>query len=452
MTIEVNLQKGLIELDANHQKILDSLCCKECGKKLNHIDLMSSLLNHGVFFLAGDGEYYFGTNCSVESCQKTFVSEIDMYDLAYSAELISYYANQGVWTPRRCLPFPKSPRYFSSVNYSPDQFAALKGYEIHTWQSDPYREDVLGIQEFALECYTQDHPYLFSEYCCSYILNCTKPLGQITAWWFHMNDIYELIQLENTKQLRIFPRYIIDTPLFEAIDKFCWDYFLKEEYGMDPYQKRKTTSNINKSPGINLYKTADFWKILSFGFMKPTIPHDFSFSAKDGKFIELEHYKRCANKLYETQAPNLFDITHDEMTSKLIPIINKGFMQKLMIKISENFIQDYIQLFKKSEFSYLAVWELKEKYLYQVYSARDRYEDVRKKPKLRPDQRHRLACIDVAKKIWKKQPSITIAAMIDRQEIFDACEGKIYGEKIVRNWVRGECPNPRRGRPPKKKK
>lgn len=71
--------------------------------------------------------------------------------------------------------------------------------------------------------------------------------------------------------------------------------------------------------------------------------------------------------------------------------------------------------------------------------------------KHRPDQRHRLACIEAAKNIWKVHRSMTIADMIQRNEIANACEGKLYGEKTIRKWIQSECPDPKRGRPKNKK-
>jgi len=70
------------------------------------------------------------------------------------------------------------------------------------------------------------------------------------------------------------------------------------------------------------------------------------------------------------------------------------------------------------------------------------------KAKLRPSQRHRLACRKVAEGIWEIQPEITIADMIIRDEIVAACEGKIYAERTIRNWINDLCPNRSPGRRP----
>lgn len=74
----------------------------------------------------------------------------------------------------------------------------------------------------------------------------------------------------------------------------------------------------------------------------------------------------------------------------------------------------------------------------------------KEKAKLRPSQRRRLACRKVAAGIWEIHPEITIADMIVRDEITEACEGKIYAERTIRNWVNDLCPDRSPGRRRKK--
>ena len=66
--------------------------------------------------------------------------------------------------------------------------------------------------------------------------------------------------------------------------------------------------------------------------------------------------------------------------------------------------------------------------------------------KLRSCQRHKEACRKVAKKLWEKEPTLTIVAMSKRPEIIKACEGKRYVEKTIRRWIQDLNPNPKPGR------
>ena len=73
------------------------------------------------------------------------------------------------------------------------------------------------------------------------------------------------------------------------------------------------------------------------------------------------------------------------------------------------------------------------------------------KKKLTPVQRHKEQCQKVAKSLWKKNPTITIADMIQQNEItIEACEGKDYTEKTIREWINDLCPDRSPGRRPKK--
>ncbi len=72
------------------------------------------------------------------------------------------------------------------------------------------------------------------------------------------------------------------------------------------------------------------------------------------------------------------------------------------------------------------------------------------KKKLTPVQRHKEECRMVAKSLWKEYSDMTIADMIQRDEICHACEGKVYTEKTLRNWIKDLCPDPSPGRRAKK--
>ncbi len=69
-----------------------------------------------------------------------------------------------------------------------------------------------------------------------------------------------------------------------------------------------------------------------------------------------------------------------------------------------------------------------------------------KAKKLRPQQRHKRACRAAAEKIWVESPDMTIEDMIQRDEIANACEGILYREKTIRNWIKDLCPNRKPGR------
>jgi hypothetical protein len=73
--------------------------------------------------------------------------------------------------------------------------------------------------------------------------------------------------------------------------------------------------------------------------------------------------------------------------------------------------------------------------------------------KLRPSQKARNKCRDIARRIWMERSKITIADMLIESEIVHASKksnGDLYSEKTVRNWIKDLCPNRSPGRPKKK--
>jgi hypothetical protein len=75
--------------------------------------------------------------------------------------------------------------------------------------------------------------------------------------------------------------------------------------------------------------------------------------------------------------------------------------------------------------------------------------------KLRPNQKQRIKCREVAEELWKADPTVTITAMIEHEDIVEASkrtDGNLYLEKTVRNWIKDLCPNRSPGRRPNKAK
>lgn len=61
-------------------------------------------------------------------------------------------------------------------------------------------------------------------------------------------------------------------------------------------------------------------------------------------------------------------------------------------------------------------------------------------------RRHKKAVIAEARRLWAADPTITIADMALRDEITNACEGNMYAEKTMRDWIKTYCPNRKPGR------
>lgn len=75
--------------------------------------------------------------------------------------------------------------------------------------------------------------------------------------------------------------------------------------------------------------------------------------------------------------------------------------------------------------------------------------NIKPHKKLRHNQLAKKKCREIAKKIWKAYPQITIADMIDRPDLLPHTTkrgGSLYTEKTIRNWIKDLCPDRSPGR------
>jgi len=77
---------------------------------------------------------------------------------------------------------------------------------------------------------------------------------------------------------------------------------------------------------------------------------------------------------------------------------------------------------------------------------------VRSEPALRANQRARIACQQIATFIWRKNPDMTIAAMVEHESVQTLGTGDHYSPEVVRRWLSEVAPvhvKEKRGRPRK---
>ena len=116
------------------------------------------------------------------------------------------------------------------------------------------------------------------------------------------------------------------------------------------------------------------------------------------------------------------------------------------------------------------LWRLIEKDYYNLFSTvLFRLKDVELFEKEHPEivsntskeqkslnwrDKQELKCREIAEQIWKNDPTITIAEMIDRPELTEYTKKQnqnFYVEKTIRDWIKDLCPNRKPGRRPNKK-
>ena len=133
------------------------------------------------------------------------------------------------------------------------------------------------------------------------------------------------------------------------------------------------------------------------------------------------------------------------MMDEIRPVFTKSYVQQFLLDDCPKFIENYREIVTRRIFSYADIWQLKEKHLKKVIDC------IKSKKTMRPSYNHKKTCRRVAKKIWEKDATITIADMCICDEISEACNGEIYPEPTLRKWIKDLCPNRNPGRRPKRK-
>ena len=111
-----------------------------------------------------------------------------------------------------------------------------------------------------------DHPL---EYYATLDLEDFALGPAVAIYWYKHEHLKRLCQLENTSNIRIFPRFIIGDPLILSIDDLCWNH----ELAMD-FQNITNRNNIlyqTYSPALGRIKT-----VYQLGFI-PVFQYKISF-------------------------------------------------------------------------------------------------------------------------------------------------------------------------------
>jgi hypothetical protein len=256
----------------------------------------------------------------------------------------------------------------------------------------------------ALSVYQENNPYLDENYFCSFEETTTQPFGSfVSVLWFPKNQIYKVLELESKEDIRIFPRYFHHNEVIDNSEVFCWKNHLlleslhfrkdKAKEDLEILQKELENSDISfdevleENPTIArpaIYKDiveqkkkrdaeridmmVEFMDILAAD-PSPWLGHD-KFKClwqarrpfwKEGlpetlSAVDLEPYKNTDQV--------------DELKKMVVEIrekFKKNYIQSFLLEKHQEFIQGYITLSISKTFSYAQVWNLKKRYLHDLY-------------------------------------------------------------------------------------
>ncbi|MDP1813618.1 MAG: hypothetical protein Q8K92_04140 [Leadbetterella sp.] len=488
--------------------------CEYCGQHFSKEFCQISVFLHGIFFLFGEESGYLGFTCA--NCQKTILFQGSGREIrTLHTEMIA-----------DCFSFngALSLSYFSSVNYYPSQIPRLNNFDIKCsghFVKDPWLADKSYILRDIHQNYTDGRnftdidkrPDLKLNYLCSdqdqmknYSYNYLGHL--VTLWWFKEDEITKLRDLENSSNLKIFPRYVArQFTDFEDIENYCWKHKLYLEF-LNTHLKMTEITNkeIEGSEHhiifdgyhepddgefvINDDNTIPLWQIensireeekrrktelrqtaqnelaqiiitpKNYWITKPSVDIPISIEFWNNA-IKLFDSKEASKIISDFMPENIEQLQQDkkdfnEMSRKISQYFAAHHVQEFLVENHDSFVEAYTKLAQTKDFTYTTVWKLKKELLIKLYSNLLENErnllvsNIKNKPKPRPGTIDKGKVQGAAKELWGHDPTITITAMSKTQEIIEAC-GNAYRERTIYNWVKEVAPSHNPGRPKKEK-
>ena len=241
--------------------------------------------------------------------------------------------------------------------------------------------------------------------------------------WYREKDIEQIAAYESEKGLRVFPRYIVYDPLYTEIHNFCWTHRLISEFVDIKELPFPITEIMSSNPKKTLSKNFDFMHILDIVHLQDTCAH---ISLKSQIIInygrQCKLFKSCENK-------DILTAEEHEYLSKIIwSNFTKKYVQDLVEGLAEKFIDDYIELSRRLNFTYAKAWALKEKYLVNLAESIDSRPKREKLKKGTKDQERKSAL--EAEQQFPGVKIISDNSQINRIKIEIAKLNKVNAQKL----------------------
>jgi transcriptional regulator with PAS, ATPase and Fis domain len=352
--------------------------CDRCNEELSKTSILNSASLFGVVFLFGHPDGYFGITCPNENCNNTILTKYNATYISQLKEELFFDYAKG---------FTDHPRFkYQSFSYNFDSDPNIKNAI-----DGCYRKQIgRGEHEVEVDLDVLDHQTGF--YNTFNLLD--QAIGPaISILRFNENDINQILKYENQTGLRVFPRYIVSDPLYSAINDFCWDHDV-----LVNFHKSLNLSSFFHDLGGSLakrkiMKNNDFLNILDIRHQEDitaNLSHEGGgfFTFNQGITSRLSRVSDGAPQNHYTKENFSKNIPpHDYICEKVWDSYHKSYMEDLLSNLARDFINEYLLLNQKINFCYNSIWNLKEKYLKEIYD----YVVSRKK---RPEIKKRLSKSD----------------------------------------------------------
>ena len=363
---------------------------------------------------------FLGITCL--NCKKTSLKRDEKKSIEWLADQIL----KDPLRKRRGKEFIPKIRYHSNISSNPMNFSA--GFitcDIHgnKYISQPDQEQLLdGLIE-------NDAANLGKQYA-SCVPGFAETAGSILGIYLcSEDDIINGIKVEVEDSKRLFPRYIYRNKTVELIEAMIADFSLASTPLLQEVLAIRPELLIEEKLNEIEEKDEITRRMLSvFGSR-----HDEGRSAD----------------ILPPLPPDIMGPDEIEnITTAIKSNPNKRVVRNAIYKSHTKLINGYIELIQKWPVSRIDLEKFKGKILREVYKELSSEENAR------PDAYDRELCREFARGIWKKDPGTQTAAILKRDDFHQFCKANNlpYAESTYYNWIHGDCPNPKRGRPRGKKK
>ncbi|MCD6266441.1 MAG: sigma 54-interacting transcriptional regulator [Deltaproteobacteria bacterium] len=340
--------------------------CDHCGKKNPLIHFISAIALHGVIFLTGREDGYFGTVCP--KCKKISLKKAEkkyIETLKGKLRQLSQADGSGEERLRYCsIPYKLDDYEGWLLKYGSPTITPLhdKSYflELPDLHFFPPSDDSIDVSE-SYTTYLPGEPNIGPA---------------MVDWSFNKEFIDDLVDLENITRQKIFPRYIFYDESFEAINNFCWENHIKFEYVkfLNEYAHPPVVIEVSENPlQKRAERNVDFLTILSTISSQPYNPLPSSFNPLALNVIQPFYgskFQKALNDFNTEPQVNIMNgPSHEDMIEEVWKNVNKEHIQETLSTLSNRFILEYIELARKIDFSCGTAWKLKESYLNELYDS-----------------------------------------------------------------------------------
>jgi len=371
--------------EANKTVTPASFVCEKCKGTPSMDQIVQSVATYGLISLITDEKAWIGFNCPLCEQPWTNIKKFKREETTqFGLELYNRIASNLGTPVYHSFPYSvhlpvKEPVYVSRYMREIESPVDKLGEEI-VYDGEP-------------EEYPDDRRKLYSSYFFG--LEAFGP--EIAIWWYRDEDIEKLAAYESDTGLRAFPRYRLYDNIYSAIDNFCWQNRLHLDYLKELNLDWPITYLLSYSTKKDLKKAFDFMHILDMSHLQDipeAITGEIHLIQSSSGWSALP--RQTADIISDTYSTSNTVLDHEKISSVVWANFTKDYIQDLLKKFSEMFIDEYIALSKRTDFTYRAVWQLKEKYLSDLKKAIESRPE-RQKLKQIANEDHRLRVLKAEK-------------------------------------------------------